>query len=66
MALTEVSAELGFRFGATETRTNLGYVALEKQESDRAEDLLAQAVYCLPAPVSGTGSGGGGFRDSAR
>ena len=34
---------IGFQFGAVETLTSLGYVALEKQEYGRARELLAQA-----------------------
>jgi predicted ATPase len=37
-------AGIGFQFGAIETLTSLGYVALEKQEYGRAGELLAQAI----------------------
>jgi tetratricopeptide (TPR) repeat protein len=37
-------SSIGFQFGATETLTSLGYVALEKQEYGRARELLAQAI----------------------
>jgi tetratricopeptide (TPR) repeat protein len=35
---------IGFQFGAIETLTSLGYVALEKQEYGRARELLDQAI----------------------
>jgi predicted ATPase/DNA-binding SARP family transcriptional activator len=37
-------AGIGFQFGAIETLTSLGYVALEKQEYGRARELLTQAI----------------------